>query len=95
MQPGERLGRECRRYGSHAAAGDQHELPPVGRVGDRAAQQPDGEDRHNLRHANSADRQWRVSELIDLEDDGKASHGTAHAGHGRPGPQAPERDGLT
>jgi len=38
VQPGERLGGESRRYRGQAAAGHQHQLPPVHRVGDRAAE---------------------------------------------------------
>ena len=43
-----------------------------------ASQQPDGEDRHHLRHAEETDREGRVGELVDLESDGQAGHGAAH-----------------
>src|SRR6266699_3953014 len=45
--------------------------------------------------ADSADREGRVGEVIDLENDGEAGQGAANRRQGRPGPQPPERRGLT
>jgi len=91
---GERLGRQCRRHQGEAAAGHQHELAPVDRVHDRAAQHSHGDGRHHLRHADRADREGGVGEVVDLEHDGEGGQCTANRGQGGPGPQPAERGRL-
>src|SRR5579862_2605055 len=60
----------------------------------RPAQQPDGERRHQLGHADRTDSQRRPGQVVNLQDDGEPGERAAHRRQQLPGPQPPERPGL-
>ena len=67
---------------------DQHQPAPVHRVGDRAAEQPEDDQRHQRHDRGDADQQRRAGQRVDLERDGDQRHLLAEH-RGRDAPEQP------
>ena len=70
----QRLHRQQRAGHRRAGRGDQHQLPAVHRVGDRAAEQAEDDQRHERDDRGDADQQRRAGQRVDLVRDGDQRH---------------------
>jgi hypothetical protein len=87
----ERVSDQQERHDREPGLGAEQEPAAVDRVGDRAADDRDDEERHERAEAQQADGERRVGQIVELDRDGDKGDLAADVRDRLAGPQTPER----